>query len=68
MPVVHFNLQEEVILVQLEKDSRGLGITLATGTLSSSDESFVFIRHILEGGVAEQNGQLKVGDRIVSVS
>jgi len=50
----------------LEKGDGGLGITLATDC-DDSIEPFVYIKRLVPGSVAEQNGILKTGDRILTV-
>lgn len=57
----------EIILIQLEKGDKGLGITLATNN-ESSTEPFVYIKKLVPGSVADQNGRLRSGDRILSVN
>ena len=59
-------LQGEIILVQLEKDKNGLGITLGNG--KEEGESFVFIKNVVKASIADVNGKLRIGDRLVSVS
>lgn len=55
-----------MILVQLEKGSKGLGITLGSG--NDIDSDYVFIKKIVPGSVAEENGQLRIRDRLICVS
>lgn len=56
----------EVILVQLEKGSKGLGITLGSG--NDIDSDYVFIKKIVPGSVAEENGQLRIRDRLICIN
>ena len=64
-------MQGEIISIQLEKGNKGLGITLATDSTNDGlfdGESFVYIKKLVAGSVAELSGRLKAGDRILTVS
>lgn len=60
-------LKGEIISIQLEKGEKGLGITLASSS-KDDPEPFVYIKKLVPGSVAERNGRLHAGDRIISVS
>lgn len=58
-----FNIQEEIVTVDLEKPpSGGLGFSVIGG------ERGVFVKSITPGGVAETSDKLQVGDRLLKVS
>ena len=55
-----------VYQIELEKPvSGGLGISLVTA--ESRNQTGVFIRTITQGGVADIDGRLEVGDQILQV-
>ena len=60
-------MQGEIILVQLEKGPKGLGMSL-TGNNDYGDTSGAFIANINPDGVAQRTGKLKKGDKLISVS
>lgn len=53
--------------IDIEKPvTGGLGISLVTA--ETQNQTGVFIRTITPGGVAENDGRLQVGDKILQVS
>lgn len=71
---------EEATTVQMNKvlvhttlirDSRGLGFSIAGGKGSQpfkSDSDAIYVSRITEGGVANKDGKLLVGDRVISIN
>lgn len=59
------NLKKPVMLVTLEKDRTGLGISLAGH--KDRSKMAVFICGINPSGNAAKNGELKVGDELLEV-
>lgn len=67
------NIEMQKILVHttLIRDSRGLGFSIAGGKGSESFKSgsdAIYISRITEGGVADRDGKLLVGDRVVCIN
>lgn len=63
--------QKVMIHTTLIRDSRGLGFSIAGGKGSQpfkSDSDAVYISRITDGGVADKDGKLAVGDRVVSIN
>ncbi|XP_026676448.1 protein lap4, partial [Diaphorina citri] len=58
------------IYTTLIRDQNGLGFSIAggKGCKSGSNTDTIFISRITEGGAAERDGKLQVGDRIVSIN
>ncbi|CAG9857264.1 unnamed protein product [Phyllotreta striolata] len=55
----------------LIRDSRGLGFSIAGGKGSQpfkADSDAVFVSRITDGGVADKDGKLLVGDKVVSIN
>ncbi|XP_011504694.1 PREDICTED: uncharacterized protein LOC105367624 [Ceratosolen solmsi marchali] len=60
------NLKKPVFLVKLEKDRRGLGISLAGH--KDRNKMAVFICGLNPSGVAFKNGEIQVGDELLEVN
>lgn len=63
--------QKVSIHTTLIRDSRGLGFSIAGGKGSQpfkTDSDAVYISRITDGGVADKDGKLAVGDRVVSIN
>ncbi|CAK8685544.1 unnamed protein product [Clavelina lepadiformis] len=61
--------EDDVFFVELEKSSEGLGFSI----LDFQDplhvhKTAVLVRSLVKGGVADRNGQLEPGDRLISVN
>lgn len=52
--------------MELEKSDKGLGISIAGGVSDPVDEedNGIYITEIIPGGAAEQNGKLRVDDKV----
>ncbi|KAF2904406.1 hypothetical protein ILUMI_01771 [Ignelater luminosus] len=64
-------LHKMLIHTTLIRDTRGLGFSIAGGKGSppfKADSDAVYISRITEGGVAQKDGKLAVGDRVVSIN
>uniref|UniRef100_A0A1Y1LNA7 PDZ domain-containing protein n=1 Tax=Photinus pyralis TaxID=7054 RepID=A0A1Y1LNA7_PHOPY len=64
-------LHKILIHTTLIRDTRGLGFSIAGGKGSppfKADNDSVYISRITEGGVAQKDGKLAVGDRVVSIN
>lgn len=59
-------LPGELLLVELEKDRQGLGLSLA-GNRDRSCMS-IFVVGITPGGPASRDGRIRVGDELLEVS
>lgn len=59
------HLGEDVLLVELEKGSHGLGLSLAGH--KDRTKMAVFVCGINPSGAAYKNGNIKVGDEILEV-
>lgn len=63
--------QKALIHTTLIRDSRGLGFSIAGGKGAQpfkADSDAVYISRITDGGVADKDGKLLVGDRVVSIN
>jgi hypothetical protein len=60
------NLKKPVFLVKLEKDRRGLGISLAGH--KDRNKMAVFICGLNPSGAAFKNGEIQVGDELLEVN
>eukprot|EP00794_Sanderia_malayensis_P012000 gene12000-13238_t len=61
----------ETIVVDLKRDQRGLGFSIAGGRGSTpfkGSDHGVFISKIAENGPAEMDGRLSVGDKVLSIN
>ncbi|KAG5875963.1 hypothetical protein JTB14_034384 [Gonioctena quinquepunctata] len=64
-------LQKVLIHTTLIRDSRGLGFSIAGGKGSQpfkADSDAIYISRITDGGVADKDGKLSLGDRVVSIN
>ncbi|KAK5649495.1 hypothetical protein RI129_000524 [Pyrocoelia pectoralis] len=64
-------LHKILIHTTLIRDTRGLGFSIAGGKGSppfKTDNDSVYISRITDGGVAQKDGKLAVGDRVVSIN
>lgn len=61
----YHNLGHKVLMVVLEKDRRGLGISLAGH--KDRNRMAVFVCGLNPKGVAHKNGRLNIGDEILEV-
>ncbi|XP_023312117.1 protein lap4 [Anoplophora glabripennis] len=73
LPPVEDDVQMQKVLVHttLIRDSRGLGFSIAGGKGSQpfkADSDAVYVSRITDGGVADKDGKLTVGDRVVSIN
>ncbi|XP_077981370.1 multiple PDZ domain protein-like [Glandiceps talaboti] len=61
--------EAEVFDVELVKDSKGLGITIAgyVGQDINADIAGIFVKSVLEGSTADRDGRIQVNDQIVEV-
>ena len=53
--------------VELVKDSKGLGVTIAGYTCEREELSGIFIKSVTEGSAAHRSGKVMVHDQIVEV-
>ena len=60
---------EELLEVELFRDSKGLGIAIAggIGTPYKPNDHGIYISKIIQGGAAGADGRIAVGDRLVAV-
>ncbi|XP_055996680.1 protein scribble homolog isoform X34 [Ostrea edulis] len=61
----------ETITTTLKRDQTGLGFSIAGGRGSvpfKGNDQAIYISRVVEGGAAQIDGQLKVGDRIISIN
>ncbi|KAF5299202.1 hypothetical protein FQA39_LY02375 [Lamprigera yunnana] len=64
-------LHKLLIPTTLIRDTRGLGFSIAGGKGSppfKADNDSVYVSRITEGGVAQKDGKLAIGDRVVSIN
>lgn len=64
-------MNKALVHTTLIRDSRGLGFSIAGGKGSQpfkSDSDAIFVSRITEGGVANKDGKLLVGDRVISIN
>ncbi|KAJ8031209.1 Disks large-like 1 [Holothuria leucospilota] len=59
----------EVVKLELVKGSKGLGFSIAGGRGNQHvpGDNGIFVTKIIDGGAAEQEGNLEVGDKIIAV-
>ncbi|ESP05488.1 hypothetical protein LOTGIDRAFT_228054 [Lottia gigantea] len=57
---------EEPVTITLQKGPQGLGFGIAEHT-REGDTGFIYVKSITPGGIADQDGQLTVGDHIIEV-
>ena len=61
-------MPEMVILdVELVKDTKGLGVTIAGYTCEREELSGIFIKSVTEGSAAHRSGKVSVHDQIIEV-
>ncbi|XP_033759866.1 disks large 1 tumor suppressor protein-like isoform X3 [Pecten maximus] len=61
---------ENVLEVELVKGNKGLGFSIAGGIGNQHipGDNGIFVTKIIEGGAAEQDGRLAMGDRLIAVN
>ncbi|XP_052214456.1 disks large homolog 1-like isoform X2 [Dreissena polymorpha] len=61
---------ENIVTIELSKGNRGLGFSIAGGIGNQHipGDDGIFVTKVIEGGAAEQDGRLAVGDRLVAVN
>ncbi|XP_074501820.1 tyrosine-protein phosphatase non-receptor type 13 isoform X2 [Sebastes fasciatus] len=57
----------ERFIVELKKSSGSLGISVAGGTNTSVRFGGIYIKSLVLGGAAEQDGRIQIGDRLLEV-
>ncbi|XP_053304129.1 PDZ domain-containing protein 2 isoform X2 [Spea bombifrons] len=57
----------DVICVELQKTSAGLGFSLDGGKASIYGDRPLFIKRLFKGGAAEQAGRIEAGDEVVAI-
>lgn len=57
----------EKFVVELKKDTNGLGITIAGYVCEKEELSGIFVKSVSKGSAADVSGKIKVNDRIVEV-
>ncbi|XP_078665025.1 protein scribble homolog isoform X34 [Branchiostoma floridae x Branchiostoma belcheri] len=70
-PEPEVEIHAETIATTLVRDQRGLGFSIAGGKGSTpfkGNDTGVFISRIAEDGIAEADGKLDVGDKIISIN
>ncbi|VEN57912.1 unnamed protein product, partial [Callosobruchus maculatus] len=70
-PAEEPNVQKVLVHTTLIRDSRGLGFSIAGGKGSQpfkADSDAIYISRITDGGVADKDGKLAIGDRVVSIN
>ena len=67
-PAASHEMPEMITLdVELVKDSKGLGVTIAGYTCEREELSGIFIKSVTEGSAAHRSGKVAVHDQIVEV-
>ncbi|XP_021376710.1 disks large 1 tumor suppressor protein-like isoform X3 [Mizuhopecten yessoensis] len=61
---------ENVLEIELVKGNKGLGFSIAGGIGNQHipGDNGIFVTKIIEGGAAEQDGRLAMGDRLIAVN
>ncbi|XP_052784805.1 disks large homolog 1-like isoform X4 [Mya arenaria] len=61
---------ENIVTIDLSKGNKGLGFSIAGGIGNQHipGDDGIFVTKVIEGGAAEQDGRLAVGDRLVAVN
>ncbi|XP_036367215.1 disks large homolog 1 isoform X2 [Octopus sinensis] len=64
------SLENNLIHIKLVKGNKGLGFSIAGGVGNEHipNDHGIFVTKIIDGGAAEQDGRLQVGDRLLSVN
>ncbi|XP_060836590.1 protein scribble homolog isoform X4 [Rhopalosiphum padi] len=63
--------KKQIVYTTLIRDQNGLGFSIAGGKGSShfkENNEAIFISRITEGGAAEKDGKLQVGDQVISIN
>ncbi|XP_070545261.1 tyrosine-protein phosphatase non-receptor type 13-like isoform X2 [Ptychodera flava] len=61
--------ERDIIIVKIQRDQHvGLGFTIVGGQNPRSLDLGIFVKSVLPGGPAHKAGQLKAGDRLISVN
>ncbi|KAL1505725.1 hypothetical protein ABEB36_005223 [Hypothenemus hampei] len=73
LPPINNIVETKKILVHttLIRDSRGLGFSIAGGKGSQpfkADSDAIYVSRITDGGVADKDGKLALGDRVISIN
>ncbi|XP_070833726.1 tyrosine-protein phosphatase non-receptor type 13 isoform X2 [Chaetodon trifascialis] len=58
---------EERLIVELKKSSGSLGISVAGGINTNVRYGGIYIKSLVPGGAAEQDGRIQIGDRLLEV-
>lgn len=53
--------------IQLKKDASGLGFTVTSRDNALDGQNFTCVKNILQNGVAQKDGRLREGDRLLKV-
>ncbi|XP_031424816.1 tyrosine-protein phosphatase non-receptor type 13 isoform X2 [Clupea harengus] len=61
------SLRPEEFTVELRKESGSLGISIAAAVNSTNQQKGVYIKSLISGGVAELDGRIQSGDRLLEV-
>lgn len=68
LPPTDLDLPEtERFIVELKKDSNGLGITIAGYVCEKEELSGIFVKSVSAGSAADLSGRIQVNDRIIEV-
>lgn len=59
--------ETERFIVELKKDSNGLGITIAGYVCEKEELSGIFVKSVSAGSAADLSGKIQVNDRIIEV-
>ncbi|CAG9769323.1 unnamed protein product [Ceutorhynchus assimilis] len=73
LPLIIDTVETKKVLVHttLIRDSRGLGFSIAGGKGSQpfkADSDAIYVSRITDGGVADRDGKLALGDRVISIN
>ncbi|XP_077865961.1 disks large homolog 1-like, partial [Saccoglossus kowalevskii] len=62
-------VQENVVTIELLKGSKGLGFSIAGGVGNQHipGDNGIFVTKIIDGGAAQIEGTLQIGDRLLKV-
>lgn len=61
---------ENIMTIELSKGNKGLGFSIAGGIGNQHipGDDGIFVTKVIEGGAAEQDGRLAIGDRLIAVN
>jgi len=61
---------ETIMEVQMKKGSRGLGFSIGGGSDNQhiSGDNAIYITKIIDGGTAQEDGRLEMGDKLIAVN